>query len=81
MSAQLQILILTFVVAIGLELGDANNISNQTSDFTVAPSIKFSRLVYALSVTGVVAVLMVIVALAGGLIRYKMERGKEQGNV
>ena len=75
MSVPHQVLI--FTLAIGLELAVANNISNQT-DFTVPRGIpRFSRLVYGLSVTGVVATLLVIVALAGGVIRAKMERSKE----
>ena len=79
MSVPRQVLI--FTLAIGLELAVANNISNQT-DFTVPRSIpRFSRLVYGLSVTGVVATLLVIVALAGGVIRAKMERNKEQEKV
>lgn len=80
MSVLCQVLLLT-LMAIGLELAVANNISNQTTEFTVVQSTRFSRLVYALSLTGVVGVLMVIVALAGGLIMAKMEKKKEQGNV
>ena len=81
MSVQCQILTFALLVAIGLELAAANNTTNQTSDVPVVPSIKFSRLVYALSVTGVVAFLLVIVALIGGVIRAKMDRRKEQGDV
>lgn len=78
MSVQRQIPSLT--LAIGLELAVANDFSNQLqTDFTVLQGMpRFSRLVYGLAVTGVVVVatLLVIVALAGGAVRVKMETEK-----
>lgn len=71
MSVQHQALLLA-LLAVLTEVVVAQN--NQT----MVQGLTYSGLVFALSATGVVAVLMVIVALAGGLIVAKMAGKKDK---
>ena len=66
--------LLVFLLAVFAELTAAQNFSNQT----VAQNVTYSGIVFALSATGVVALLMVIVALTGGLIVAKMASKKDE---
>lgn len=73
MSVQHQALLLVLLAA----LVDVAVTQNTTGD-SVVRGRTYSGIVFALSATGVVTVLMVIVALAGGLIVAKMARKKEK---
>lgn len=76
MSVQHQALLLVLLAA----LVDVAVTQNTTGDSnqTGVRGRTYSGIVFALSATGVVTVLMVIVALAGGLIVAKMARKKEK---